>query len=49
MLVKRGKNSNRNETLKYFLTIFKIVCNEKKQKYVAEKINITIRNRKNVC
>ena len=30
MLVKRGKNSNRNETLKYFLTIFKIVCNENK-------------------
>ena len=30
MLVKREKNSNRNETLKYFLTIFKIVCNENK-------------------
>ena len=30
MLVKRGKNSNRNETLKYFLTILKIVCNENK-------------------
>jgi len=30
MLAKRGKNSNRNETLKYFLTILKIVCNENK-------------------
>ena len=49
MLVKRGENSNRNETLKYFLTIFKIVCNENKIEICSRENKYYNQKKKNVC
>ena len=49
MLVKRGKNSNRNETLKYFLTILKIVCNENKIEICSRENKYYNQKKKNVC